>query len=67
MVNSVLASGEVDHGFELRYSQTRDYEIGVWCFSTKHASLSSKNYDWLAYNQDNVSKWSDKSTSELLF
>jgi len=64
---SVLASGEVDRGFELWSSQTRDYEIGICCFSTKYTSLSSKTYDWLAHNQDNVSKWSDKSTSELLF
>ena len=32
-------------------------------FSAKHAPLKSKNKDWLAQNQDNVSKWNDMSTS----
>jgi hypothetical protein len=30
--------------------------VGVCCFSAKHAALRSKNKDWLARNQDNVSE-----------
>ena len=35
MVN-VLASSAVDRGFEHRSGQTKDYKIGICCFSTKH-------------------------------
>ena len=62
---SMLASSAVDRGFEPRSGQTKDYEIGICCFSTKHAALRRKNKDWLARNQNNV--WSDMSTRELLF
>jgi hypothetical protein len=37
------------------------------CFSAKHAALRRKSKDWLARNQNNVSEWSDISTSGLLF
>jgi hypothetical protein len=33
----------------------------------KHEALSTKSRDWLAQNQNNVSKWSDMSTRRLLF
>jgi hypothetical protein len=32
-----------------------------------HAALKRKSKDWLALNQDNVSKWGDISISRLLF
>jgi hypothetical protein len=51
---SVLSSA-VGRGFESRSSQTKDYEIGICCFSAKHAALRRKIKDWLAPNQDNVS------------
>jgi hypothetical protein len=51
---SVLVSSVVDHGFEPLSGQTKDYEIGVCCFSTKHTALRRKGKDWLARNQDNV-------------
>jgi hypothetical protein len=35
---SVLASSVVDHGFEPRSGQTKDYEIGICCFYAKHAA-----------------------------
>jgi hypothetical protein len=63
----VLASSAVDRGFEPRSGQTKDYKIGICCFSTKHAALRRKSKDWLARNQNNVSEWSDMSTRELLF
>ena len=44
-----------------RSGQIKDYEIGNCCFSAKHAALRSKNKDWLARNQNNVSAWSDMS------
>ena len=62
---SVLASSAVDRGFEPRSGQTKDYKIGISCFSAKHAALKRKSKDWLARNQNNVSEWSDMSTCGL--
>ena len=64
---SVLASSAVDRGFEPRSDQTKDYAIGICCFSAKHAALRRKIKDWLARTQDNVSEWSDMSTRGQLF
>ena len=50
-------------GFEPRSGQIKDYEIGIYCFSAKHAALR-KSADW---NQDNVYEWSDMSLRGLLF
>jgi hypothetical protein len=58
---SVLASSVVDHGFKPWSGQTKDYKIGICCFSAKHAALRRKSKDWLAWNQDNVSEWGDMS------
>jgi hypothetical protein len=35
---------------------TKDYAIGICCFSDEHVVLRSKNKDWFARNQDNVSE-----------
>jgi hypothetical protein len=59
---SMLTSSVVDHGFEPRSGQTKDYKIAVCCFSAKHAALRRKNKDWLARNQNNVSEWNDMFT-----
>jgi len=40
--------------------QTKDYEIGICCFSPKHAALRSQISDWLGQSQDYVSEWSAK-------
>jgi hypothetical protein len=64
---SVLASSVVDRGFGTRSGQTKDYKIGICCFSVKHAALKSKSKDWLALNQNNVTEWSDIFTRGLLF
>jgi hypothetical protein len=64
---SVLASSAVDHGFELWLAQTKDYEIGICCFSAKHPALRRKNKYWLARNRDNVSECGDMSIGGLLF
>ena len=63
----VLSSSVVDRGFEPRSGQTKDYKIDICCFSAKHTALRSKSKDWLAQNQNNVSKWSDMSIRGLLF
>ena len=42
---SVLATSVVDHGFESRSGQTKDYEIGRCCFSAKHTALQRKSKD----------------------
>jgi hypothetical protein len=57
---SVLTSSVVDR-------VQPDYKIGICCFSTKHAALRRKSKDWVAQNQDNVSKWGDMSIHRLLF
>jgi hypothetical protein len=57
VIVSVLASSAVDRGFEPRSSQTKDYKIGMCCFSAKHAALRKKSKDWLARNQNNVSEY----------
>jgi hypothetical protein len=63
---SVLTSGVVDRGFEPWSGQAKDYQIGICCFSAKHAALRRKSKDWLDWNQDNVSEWSNMSTRGLL-
>jgi hypothetical protein len=67
VIVSVFASSGVDLGFEPRSGQTKDYKIGICCFSTKHAALRRKSKDWLARNQNNVSDWEDMSICGLLF
>ena len=47
--------------FDPRSGQTKDYAIGICCFSTKHVALSRKSKDWLAWDQDIVSEWGDMS------
>ena len=64
---SVLASSAVDHGFESRSGQAKDYNIGICFFSAKHTALRRNSKDWLARNQNNMSEWSDISTRGLLF
>ena len=56
---SVLALSAVDHGFEPGSGQTKDFRIGICCFSAKHAALRRQSKDWLVRNQNNVSEWSD--------
>ena len=67
VIVSVLASSAVGRGFEPLSGQSKDFKIGICCFSAKHASLRSKSKDWLARNQNSVPEWSDMSTRGLLF
>ena len=43
---SMLALNVVDRGFESQSGQTKDYKIGICCFSAKHAALRAKT-GWL--------------------
>jgi hypothetical protein len=64
---SILASIAIDRGFEPRSGQTKDYKIGICCFSAKHAALRRKSKDLLVLNQDNVSEWGNMFIRRLLF
>ena len=64
---NVFASSVADRWVEPPSGQTKDYKIGICCFPSKHASFRSKSKDWLAGNQDNMSKWGDISIRELVF
>ena len=46
---SVLALSAVDRGFDARSGQTKDYKIGICCFSAKHAALRRKSKDWFFF------------------
>jgi hypothetical protein len=77
----LLVSSAVAHEFECLlvcsavaheclFDKTNDYEIGIYYFSFKHAALRSLSKNWLAWNQDDVSKWGNNnilSTFGLLF
>ena len=67
VIVSVLASSVVHRGFESRSGQTKDYEIGICCFSAEHAALVRKSKDWLARNQHNMSEWGNMSISDCCF
>ena len=60
-IKAIFSSSVVDHGFEPSSGKTKDYNIDIYSFSTKHAALRRMSKDWLARNQ-NVSEWSDMST-----
>ena len=64
---SVLASSAVDCSFKPRSGQTKDYKIGICCFSAKHTALRRKSKYWLARNQNNVSEWGNMSIHGQLF
>ena len=67
-----LASDMVDRGFaRLWYGRswvrTKEYEIVIFGFSTKHTALRRMCKDWLARNHNNVFKMSNMSIFGLLF
>jgi hypothetical protein len=63
---SKLVSCVLNREFEPRLGQANDYNIGIYCFSAKQASLRNKNKHWLSRSQDNVSEGSNISTCGLL-
>ena len=46
----IKMSNAVGRAFYPRSGQTKDYEIGICCFSTKYVALRRKSKDWLARN-----------------
>ena len=64
---SVLASRAVDRRFDPRLRQTKNYRIGMCCFSAKHVALRRKGKNWLTLNQNNASEWGDMYIRGLLF
>ena len=64
---SAVTSNAVDRVFESRSGQSKDYKIGICCFSAKHTVLRTKSNDWFAWNQDNVSEWGGMPTQRLFF
>ena len=60
----VLGSSTVDCVGAPIGSNQRLYQIGIFCFSAKHAALRGKSKDWLAArNQGDVSEWGDMCLS----
>jgi hypothetical protein len=50
----MLDSSVVGRRIELRSGQPKDYEIGMRCFTAKHAPLRRKSKNWLARDQNKV-------------
>ena len=44
---SVFVSSAVDRWFESLSGQTKDYKIGMCCFSAKHTALQRAKTGWL--------------------
>ena len=64
---SVLASSVVDRWIESRSGKTKDYKLGMCCFSAKYTALRRKSKDLLARNQDNVSELGNMYIRGLFF
>ena len=64
---SMLASSGVDRVFKSRSDQTKDYKIGICCFSVRYAALRRKRQRLVGSESENVPEWSDMSTRGLLF
>ena len=43
----MLATSAVGHGFDPQSDQTKNYEIGICCFSAKYTALRSTSKDCL--------------------
>ena len=52
---SVFAVSVVDGRFKNMLGQTKDPNIGICCFSVKHAAPKGKTKDWLSWNQNDLS------------
>ena len=55
----MFTSSAVGHRFKPRSGQTKNYKVGICCFSAKYAALMRKSKDCLVRNQNNVSVWND--------
>jgi hypothetical protein len=63
--NIVVVSCVVDYGFETRSGQTKEYKIGICCFSAKNIELRKDSKYWLARNQHIMSECADLSICRL--
>ena len=54
---TILASIAVCR-FDPQSGQTKDFYIGICCFSAKHIALMSKSKDWLAWSWQGNNCWS---------
>ena len=61
---SVIFWNAVDHAFD-PWSEIKDYEIDICCFSAEQTTLKTKIKDLLAQSQD-MSKWNDRSSCIIL-
>ena len=57
---SGLVPSPVVRGFDPRSCQTKNYEIGICCFSAKKLMNTSK--DWSCRNYFNMLEWRNMST-----
>jgi len=60
---STLAWSKVGHGLKAWSTSAKDYKIDICYFLAQYAVLRKKGREWLAWKQDNVSEWSDMSTT----
>ena len=49
-MDNLLTSIVVNQGFNVWLGQTKDYEVGICCFSAKHTAQGSKIKDWLVWS-----------------
>jgi hypothetical protein len=42
----------LERELEPQSGQTKDYQIGICCYSAKHAALRRKSKDWLVRNRE---------------
>ena len=42
-VNDDVTTSTVDHGFEPRLGQIKEYKVSMYCFSAKHTALRRKS------------------------
>jgi len=45
--------------------QTKDYKIGIRCFSSKHSALRRKSKDWLTRIQGNVFECGERASKNV--
>ena len=62
IVGVLASSGVVVRRFKPWKGQTKDYNIGICCFSAKHAAKRRKSTEWSTQNQ-----WGNTSIRGLLF
>jgi hypothetical protein len=65
--NKILISKAYKTKAHVWSGETKNYKIGICCFSAKHAALRRKSKYWLAQNQNNVPEWGGPLYSYYLF